>query len=162
MHIMQTGRWLSPWFTVRSKPKSQFPPDYLWVQWHKKGNEAFPRNPPFSQFAKTFVSSILSRSDIQTSLVLLRNFKVQPKTWETPAQPSVSVLLPYHEVNMGSISFSDSFAGVKNIDTRTQDFYPPPPPPRSDTATAHMSPSGSCQPLHLCFSWVEALSNYRL
>lgn len=31
VNITQTGRWLSQWFTVHSKRKSQFPPDYLWM-----------------------------------------------------------------------------------------------------------------------------------
>lgn len=56
---------------------------------------------PFSQFAKTFISSILSMSDICscTTEKLQLGFGVNPKARVTSAHPSISVFLPYHEID---------------------------------------------------------------
>lgn len=41
-------------------------------------------------------------------------FGVHPKARVISAHPSIFVLLPYHEMHMDAVFFSESFAGVKN------------------------------------------------
>lgn len=55
-------------------------------------------------------------SDICTCAIekLQLGFGVRPKARVVSAHPFIFVLLPYHEMHMDTMFFSENFAGVKN------------------------------------------------
>lgn len=59
-----------------------------------------------------------SYQSLTFALVLLRNcswlLESYPKARVTSTHPSTFVLLPYHEMHMDTVFFSESFVGVKN------------------------------------------------